>query len=597
MKKNCHNLSAKKTALESAHIAIVGNPNTGKSCLFNHLTGLSVTVSNYPGTTVELFQGKTIFKGNELRIVDLPGIYALDAASEDEDVTKNFLFKKTPEVLINIVDANLLERNLYLTLQLKKLGIPMIVALNFHEEANDNGITIDSKKLSSLLGLPVIPMDALRGAGVFKLMNQSLDIISGDSKPKINFSKKPSTVEVARKRHDKARKIIEKVVLKGKTKVSAYEWLDRWTTEPLSGSLIMVGVFAFIFACLFYVGAYLGGVLNTVFTFLIGNPIKQLTSLIPNDLIKLVLDLGLVDGINAGLQVAIPYIAVFYILLSLLEDSGYLPRIAYLIDRFMHKLKLHGKAVVPMLLGFGCSVPAILATRVMPNKRERLITAILINLIPCSARTAIILGATGLFLGWQYALLIYGFVLGLILVIGFILGRTLPGTSTGLIMEMPKYRIPNIKNVLKKTGARLKDFIVVAFPIIIVGSMILGLLQGLNLLELIMRPFEPLIEGWLLLPAVTGITLIYGILRKELALEMLILVAGTATLTDFMSPLQIFIFCLVATLYFPCIATFAVLKNEFGWLKSTIIAISTIILAVLIGGLVGRLFMFIGFLV
>jgi len=288
----------------------------------------------------------------------------------------------------------------------------------------------------------------------------------------------------------------------------------------------------------------------------------------------------------------LPYIAVFYIMLALLEDTGYLPRMAYILDRVMHKLHLHGKAIVPMMLGFGCSVPAVLATRILPNKKERILTSILICFIPCSARTAVILGSVGKFIGPLYALAIYAIVLLLIFLVGHILGRMLPGESEGLIMEMPEYRRPYLKNVLIKTWLRVKDFIVIAFPLIIIGSVILGIMKFYGLLEIITKPFEPVIGKWLMLPAVAGITLIYGILRKELALELLFVLGGSSLLLNFMSPLQIFIFALVVTLYFPCLGTFAVLKHEFGWKSSLLISFFTIVLAVVVGGVVGRIFLF-----
>jgi len=265
---------------------------------------------------------------------------------------------------------------------------------------------------------------------------------------------------------------------------------------------------------------------------------------------------------------------------------------AYLLDRIMHKLHLHGKAIVPMMLGFGCSVPAILATRILPNKKERILTSILVSLVPCSARTAVIFGAVGKFIGFKYALLIYAIILALILITGYVLGRLLPGEAEGLILEMPDYRYPKIKNVIQKTWLRVKDFIYIALPILILGSVILGILKDFGLLATITKPFEPIISGWLMLPAAAGITLVYGVLRKELALELLFVLGGSAMLLDFMNPLQIFVFALVVALYIPCVGTFAVLKNEFGWKNSILISLFTIILAVVVGGLVGRLFMF-----
>ena len=303
-----------------------------------------------------------------------------------------------------------------------------------------------------------------------------------------------------------------------------------------------------------------------------------------------------IDGIDAGLQIAIPFIFVFYAVIAILEDSGYIPRMAFLLDKVMYKFGLHGKAIIPMMLGFGCTVPAIISTRVMQSGRERLLTTILILLIPCSARTAVILGAVGMFLGWQYALLLYGFILVLILITGAILGKALPGERQDLVMEIPPYRMPSAKNVFMKTWIRVNDFIFAAFPLIFIGSGILGGLRALGLLAPLLQPAEPIIVGWLMLPVVAGITLLFGILRKELALELLIVLGGSANLLSFMTPIQIFTFALVVSIYVPCIATIGILKREFGWKKCLLISFSTIVLAVLIGGIAARLMPMLGFL-
>jgi len=633
-----------------ADVALVGNPNTGKSCLFNHLTGMGAITSNYPGTTVDIFEGKSNFNGKLVRVVDLPGIYSLGSSSEDEKVTKDYIIEKKPKAIINIVDATMLERNLYLTLQLLELKVPMVIALNFYEELGDKGMKIDYKKLSDELGVPVVPVDALRGPGIKEVVDKtvrlidgkidlryydveyddhiekavneigkivkrddipkratSLQILEGEeecfkNKKKIDaivkkLSKDHSLdTEISRERHGQAALIAKKIVKKKKGRKRFRDYLGRKSTEPFSGTIIMIIVLAAIFSALFYFGGYLAEVFGELFAKFVLDPLNPFIEGIGNKLLKTIVVWAL-DGINAGIQIALPYIAVFYILLAFLEDSGYLPRMAYLLDRIMHKLHLHGKAIVPMMLGFGCSVPAILATRIMPNKKERIITSILVCLIPCSARTAVILGAVGRFIGAGYALLIYGIVLFLILLTGYVLGKMLPGESTGLIMEMPEVRLPYLKNVLAKTWLRVKGFVFIAFPIIIAGSALLGILEVYGLLEVLTKPFTPIISGWLMLPTVAGITLIFGILRKELALEMLFVLGGSSLLLDFMNPLQIFIFVLVVTLYFPCVGTFAVLRNEFGWGKSLIISLSTIILAVVVGGLVGRLFMFLGILV
>jgi len=587
------------TRLCRPQIAIVGNPNTGKSCLFNQLTTMDAIVSNYPGTTVEILKGKTEIGDKLTDVADLPGIYNLGSSSEDERVTAEYVFENKISVIVNVIDAALLERNLYLTLQLLQLQIPVVIALNFYNKLEDKGISVDHKNLSTLLGVPVILIDALKGEGVPLLVNTIKSIVSGAAqfdnsqiiRSIVDDLGKNHTIktQIAAHRHSQAAVLAEKVVIKGKRKKHFKEFLDKFTTEPLTGGISLILVMGAIFLALFNIGNFLSELMAKGFEMLIMNPLTPLLAMISFVSLHTIVFWGL-QGVNAGLQIIVPYIFVFYLMLGVLEDTGYLPRMAYLLDKLMHKMHLHGNAVIPMMLGFGCSVPAVLATRILPNKKDRLLTSILICMIPCSARTAVILGAVGKFVGAGYAMIIYFIVLLLIFVLGQILGKLLPGDSVGLIMEMPQYRLPQFKNIMKKTWMRMKDFIWVAFPLIIAGSCVLGLLKVYGLLDIIVKPFSPVINGWLMLPSIAGITLIYGILRKEMALELLFVLGGSSNLLRFMTPLQIFIFALVVALYFPCIGTFAVLKNEFGWKKSLLISFFTIVLAVTAGGLIARLF-------
>ncbi len=572
--------------LRGADIVLVGNPNVGKSALMNQLTGVGAFVSNYPGTTVEILEGDAVFSGKRIRFADLPGIYSLKGLSEDEKAALGYLESANPRVIINIVDSTKLERNIFLTLQLLGLGIPTIVALNFHQEATETGAEIDGKKLSALLGIPVVEIDPISGSGVGKLVRVSSGMLTEKKKGarrKVGLGSEERT-------HSKAAAISSKVTVRnGRSGGRRYGWLDRITGEPLSGTIVMALVLAALFACLFLAGGGLSALIGDIFAAYAKPPLSSFISIFPSAVVREILRYMLIDGINAGLQIAIPYVFVFYIIIAFLEDSGYMPRMAFLLDRVMHRFGLHGKAVVPMMLGFGCSVPAILSTRVLPNTRERLLTAILITLIPCSARTAVILGAVGVFVGWQYALLIYAIILLLVLATGFVLGRSLPGERLGFIMEIPPYRMPSAKNVLAKTWIRMKDFVFTAFPLVFIGSGVIGGFSALGLMPAILKPAEPVVAGWLMLPVVAGITLLFGILSKELALEMLAVLGGSANLLSFMTPLQIFVFALVLAIYVPCISTVGVLKREFGWKRCLLISGSTIALAIVIGGIAARI--------
>ncbi|MBC7219784.1 MAG: ferrous iron transporter B, partial [Hadesarchaea archaeon] len=259
------------------------------------------------------------------------------------------------------------------------------------------------------------------------------------------------------------------------------------------------------------------------------------------------------------------------------------------MDSAMHRIGLHGRAVVPLLGGFGCNVPAIMATRVLTTRRERLISNFLITMVPCSARTAVILGTVGYFLGVQYALLIYGIILILIFIVGLVLNRFLRGRVSGMIMEMPPLRLPLLRPLLSKTWMRMKHFIYFAAPVLIIGSLVIGALHVSGALAAIAEPLSPLTSGWLGLPAVTIISLLYGFIRKEGALVLLVALAGTSNLLEFMTPLQLFVFALVVSIYVPCAATVAALKQELGWKDAVLITAGTFLIALLVGGIFNHL--------
>jgi len=639
-------------------IALAGNPNVGKSCLFNHLTGVGAIVSNYPGTTVEVSEGNFRRGNSKVHVIDLPGTYSLGDSTEDERITKKYILEKGPDVVINLVDANNLERHLYLTMQMLELKLPLIVAINFYEEAKDKGIIVNCKELSKTLGVPVIPFDALRGAGVEELVEGAFRIFNKKTRSrhyKIKYSpkmehmikeitnqiahtkknvskrvvalhlieesgeiwesfckdkkkklksimkksggKKELVTSLAKERHGHASLISEKVTtFVEKPVYTLQEKMDRLTTEPLSGTIVLFLVLSGLFFLLFSLGGFLEEIVIGTFDTYIAPTLNSLISNVSNKILAEGLRYSFVLGLEAGLAIALPYIFVFYFVLGFLEDTGYLPRISYLLDKTMHRIGLHGKSILPMMVGFGCSVPAILATRVLNSERERLLTSVLICLIPCSAITSIIIGSVGHHLGVFWALLIYLIVIILMFSIGYILSKILPGEKTGLILELPLFRMPSGKNITHKTWLRMKEFVHVAFPILIVGSGALGMLKAADLLDWITYPLKPMISGWLMLPDAAGITLIYGIMRKEMALETLIALGGSYELTSFMTPLQVFIFALVTTLYIPCIATMAVLKKEFGWMKTIYITFGTIFLAVFISGLAGRVLLWTGLL-
>jgi ferrous iron transport protein B len=633
-------------------IALAGNANVGKSVIFNQLTGLHQHIGNWPGKTVERAEGTLHFKGYTIDIIDLPGIYSLSTYSLEELVSRKYIAVERPDIVINVVDASVLERNLFFTLQLIELETPMIIALNQMDIAKSKGLKINAEKLERLLGIPVIPTVATKGIGIFELSEKAVEIIENGKKAKplevrygeevelriakitkmlknIQFWYPPryvavkllegdeeilreiqridpritSAVEelaaeiehfhghscptvITSERYEIAGRIARQVQeLVSPTHPPLEERIHNLTTHKILGYPIMVASLLLIFCFIFVFGNFTSELLGnffhsweSLFRNLFGTGIAQ----------KLIWG-GVIEGLIAGITIALPYIAPFYIILYVLENSGYLSRIAFLMDNAMHKIGLHGKAFIPIMLGFGCNVPACLGCRIMETKRERLLAAFVTTLVPCAARTVIILGLVGQFLGIQWALALYMVNLLVVLFLGRLAFKILPGEPTALIMEMHAYRVPHLKTVLKQTWFRLAEFIKIALPLIIVGSLTLRIAEVAGLLDPIATVLSPVTVAWLGLPAIAGITLIFGVLRKELTLIMLATFLGTTNFAQVLTPVQMIVFTLVAMFYIPCLATIAALAKEFGWKRALSITIFEIVFAISIGGIAMRM--------
>jgi ferrous iron transport protein B len=298
---------------------------------------------------------------------------------------------------------------------------------------------------------------------------------------------------------------------------------------------------------------------------------------------------GVWGGFNAGLTLVVPFVIPFYLLLAIVEDSGILTRVAFMLDSAMHKIGLHGKALIPIILGYGCNVPAIHSCKIMETRRERLLAAFAITFAPCAARTIVLFGMVGLFLGVQWALALYVVDLAVIFVLGRIAMKAVPGKSTGLIMEMHSFKVPSLKVVTKQTWARTKSITYMVFPIYIVGSALLQVLYALNVLTPVSNAMAPFTVWWLGLPAITGIFLILGLVRKELILLGAVTIFGSPNLALFLTPVQLVTLAFVGMIYFPCISVFTMLTKEFGWKPAITISIANILSAILLGGLAFRL--------
>jgi ferrous iron transport protein B len=305
---------------------------------------------------------------------------------------------------------------------------------------------------------------------------------------------------------------------------------------------------------------------------------------------------ALAEGLIGGIVVALPYIGPFYLMLSILEDSGYLARVAYLMDSSMHTIGLHGKGFIPIILGFGCNVPAVLSARIMETERERLICAFVGSLVPCAARSVVIMGLVATYVGFRWAILLYVIDFVLIFVLGRIAYKVAPDEPVGLIMELPGFRLPSIKTTAQRTWFRLKGFVYEAFPIMILGNLVIQVAAILGLLSVVEGWMQPVTVWWLGLPSAAGVVLIFGILRKELTLILLGSLLGTTDFSAILTPVQMFVFAFVVMVYVPCISTIAALVKEFGYRKAIIISGVEVGVAILLGGVILRVIQLIGIL-
>jgi len=563
----------------------VGNPNVGKSIIFSRLTGVKAIASNYPGTTVSYTQGSMKLGEEVAEVVDVPGTYTLEPTCEAEEIALNML--DSGDVVVNVVNATNLERNLYLTLQLLERDIPVVVALNMWDDTKHRGINIDLDKLRELLGVPVIPTVAVTGQGIKELV---------ESIPKATS---PGTPTHSRdERWAAIGSIIDQVQHVTHRHHTWFERLEDASAKPLTGSIIALVVLAGAFLVVRFIGeSLIGYVLDPLFNTLWAPVIFWLSELLGgagffhNILIgkliggevNFVESFGLLTtGLYVPLAMVLPYIISFYLVLGLLEDVGYLPRLGVLMDTIMHRLGLHGYAVIPTLLGFGCNVPAILATRILESKRERFIAATLISIaVPCAALQAMIFGLVGA-RGVQYVAIVYGTLFVVWIILGFILNRAVRGFSPELLIEIPPYRLPPWRTMLTKLWMRTSGFLKEAVPIILGAVLIINILYVLGIFDAIANFTAPVVTGLLGLPKEAVVALVIGFLRKDVALGMLAPLALTAG--------QLVVGSVVLAMFFPCIATFVVLFRELGVVNMLKSAGIMILVALITGGILNLIF-------
>ncbi len=566
-------------------ILLMGNPNVGKSVIFSRLTGVHVITSNYPGTTVNYTRGHMMLGNEPVDVVDVPGTYTLEPTCEAENVALQML--EPDDVVINVVNAINLERNLYLTLQLLERKARLIVALNMWDDTRHRGIQIDLKRLQEILGVPVIPTVATTGEGIKTLVEKL---------PKAGSPHTP--VRSRDERWAAVGDIIQQVQRITHRHHTWREHLADASVKPFSGLVIALVVLAGAFLTVRFIGESLIGYLfDPFFNGLWAPVLSRISELlgsggIVHDVligkiiggrVDFVQSFGLLtSGLYVPFAMVLPYIISFYLVLGLLEDTGYLPRLAVLMDTIMHRVGLHGYAIIPTLLGFGCNVPAVLATRILESKRERFIAATLISIaVPCAALQAMILGLVGT-RGGQYVALVYGTLLLVWIVLGFILNKAVKGFSPELLIEIPPYRLPRLGATFQKLWMRTYGFLAEAIPIILGAIIAINILYFIGLFEVIADLTAPVVTGLLGLPKEAVTALLIGMLRKDVAVGMLAPLALTAG--------QLVVGTVVLAMFFPCIATFVILLRELGvvnMIKSFAVMIAT---ALTVGGLLHLLF-------
>jgi len=557
----------------------MGNPNVGKSAVFSRLTGAHVIASNYPGTTVTFTEGRMRVGERACRVIDVPGTYTLEPTSRAEEVAVEML--KDDDIVVNVVDSTNLERNLNLTLQLLNRDVRMVVALNMWDEALEHGIKIDVERLAERLGVPVVSTCAISGEG----MRELRDTLADARRAPAPLGDEDRWAAIG--------KIVDEVQQMEHRHPTIGEELSHATVHPVFGPIFAVLVLAVSFEVVRLVGeGLIAYVAEPIFEGLWQPAMQRLSAalgsggfihdLLVGELVDGHVSFGesfgvLTTGFYIPFAAVLPYVFSFYIVLGILEDSGYLPRLGVLADNVMHRLGLHGLSIVPMLLGLGCNVPGALALRVLETRKERFIAATLLAIcVPCMAQTAMIAGLLG-----QYGALgflpVFGTLFLLWLVLGSVLKRVIGGTTPEILLDIPPYRLPYWNALLKKLWMRMKGFLKEAIPYVLLGVLIVNLLHTFGVIAVLSRLFAPVMSRVLGLPPEAVGALVVGFLRKDVAVGMLAPLG--------LSLKQLVVASVVLTAYFPCAATFVMLYRELGARDMAKCAAIMLVVAFGVGGL------------
>jgi len=555
-------------------IILMGNPNVGKSVIFSRLTGIEVVCANYPGTTVGYTEGRMKLGEMMATLVDAPGVYSLDPTSKVEEVTREIIAKDA-DVIVNVIDATNLERNLNLTLQILGRGTPTVVALNLWDAAVHKGIQIDIRALERELGVPVVATVAVSGQGIHELVQA---IAKARIPPPVRFESSDQRWARIGEIASKTQKVLHR-------HPSLLDKLEDFSIQPLTGIPMAFLVLYLSFSLVIELGELLQQKVTdpifAAYSLFITSVVESHTSGLWRDILvgtspELLKSFGiLTTGLYIPLGVVLPFLIPFYLVLGILEDIGYLPRLSVLLDALMHRIGLHGAAILPCVLGMGCSVPAVMSVRILESPKQRYLAATLMTMaIPCASQSAMVFGMLAPY-GLKYIVMVYLALFTTFVVTGYMLHRIIGGESPEIFLEIPPYRMPNLSSLFKKTFIRIREFLKEAVPYIALGMIIMNFFYLSGLMQYIGQILRPVVSGMLGLPSDAATALIIGFLRKDVGIGMF------APLD--MTPEQLVIASVVLAMYFPCVATFMVMLKELG-IWGTIKSVGLRMVAALIVG-------------
>jgi len=642
-----HNHNKVKIEEGAKRLILVGNPNVGKSVIFGVLTRRYVTVSNYPGTTVEVSKGNATIGGERYTVIDTPGVNSLVPMSEDERVTRDILLSEKADSVIQVADTKNLRRSLLISIQLAEMGLPFSLALNMIDEARSRGWSVDIDKLAMLLGIDVVPTIATQRWGMDNLVKTvssqrsshfkisytqdiedavqviesllpeafiskraiALMLLSGDET--LNSWLHKNLSDEAIKKIEETRyniqsryteplsymlnierlKIVDRivadvVVIEPANGGRLAGFIGKWSMHPIAGIPILLAILylMYVFVGQFGAGTSVDFLEETVFGEYL-NPwaSRVVKAVIPVEIIQelIIGQYGLITmALTYAIAIILPIVGYFFIFFGLLEDSGYLPRLAVMVDKIFKLIGLNGKAVLPMVLGLGCDTMATMTTRILETKKERIIVTLLLALgVPCSAQLGVILGMLG-GLSFKATLWWSGVVVFIMLLVGFFASKVIPGEASDFLLEIPPIRVPKFSNILIKTLVRIEWYLREAVPLFILGTLFLFLLDKVAILNILEKIASPIVVSFLDLPAKATEAFIIGFLRRDYGAAGLLVLQKDGLL----SPVQVVVSLVTMTLFVPCIANFFMIVKERGVMTAVWMSTFIFPFAILIGG-------------